>query len=94
MRCAALCLSILALVGLSACHSNPTAPPATATSGPVIIPVAAGPEQVAGLWDLTVDPSSMTATLTPVVTRGAQGPQAISYDLDIDQFLKPESLEL
>ncbi|MEO7993861.1 MAG: hypothetical protein ABI743_05640 [bacterium] len=99
MRLRTALLAALTLpIALSACSHNGTAVDQPVDRGqttpPVTIGLFEGSESIVGVYDLTVDPTTMTATLAPAAVRAAQGPQALSYDLDIARFLKSDSLDV
>ncbi|HYE76520.1 MAG TPA: PKD domain-containing protein, partial [bacterium] len=94
-----LCLAGLGLVA-AACSGNSPAAPAHAPAGsPALAPTYSfhpGGESLVAQFRLTIDPAALTATAEPVAGRSgqAQPPQALSYDLDIANFLKPDSFEV
>ena len=55
---------------------------------------ASGHESVVANFELTIDTATLSAQVTPIRTALAQPPQAIYYDLDIDQFLKGDSFRV
>jgi|GEM_PF-1574814 len=102
MRPSRLALTALAgsLVLLSAAcgqgSNAPTSPASTSFPGVPTYEFNGGGESLVALFDVHVDPVALTATATPRAGRRAeaQPPQALSYDLDIANFLQPDSFEL
>ncbi|MCG3152916.1 MAG: hypothetical protein GEEBNDBF_02221 [bacterium] len=68
------------------------APPATPVSVTAGMPGTGPDEFVAGIWDLILDPESLTAEVVMRHAGTSQPPQNLSFDLDIDQFLTRRSL--
>lgn len=92
-------MAVVVLGLLSACSgaSGPATPPvAPAATADVSYDLRAGEESLVAQFEVVIDPQSLTATVTPVPGRAgqAQPPQAISYDLDIANFLRPGSFEI
>ncbi|MEO7992794.1 MAG: hypothetical protein ABI743_00210 [bacterium] len=90
-------------VTLAACSGSgaqsPTNAPVAAATSPTFAPAYAftpGAESMVGAFHVTIDPETLNATATPIVGRNgaSQPPQAISYDLDIANFLKPDSFQI
>lgn len=84
---------------LPACGQSTQSPAAPALSH---LPSSAdysfqsGAESLVAMFDLQIDAVGLTATATPVASRQgqAQPPQALSFDLDIANFLRPNSFEV
>lgn len=85
----------LALV-LPGCQQGITdpvpAPPASPTPVTAGMPGTGPDEFVAGIWDLILDPESLTAEVVMRHAGTSQPPQNLTFDLDIDQFLTRRSL--
>lgn len=77
--------------------ANPLSPsesaPIPEATGQVITD-AAGRTQFAVPFTIHIDPSSLTATVEPIRMAQAQPPQALRYDLDIANFLTPDTLKM
>ena len=97
-RFALFVLSCLALTASACTQSAPVAVQHDdAATAPPSVSVAATETGFSGavaLFDVVVDPVALTAEATPVRTASAQPPQAIYYDLDIENFRNPDSFKL
>lgn len=92
-------LSTLLLAGLAvllSCQrsSSPAHPTATPDAPTPAYQLISGAESLVAQFALRVDLESLQATLTPVRGAQAQPPQAHTYDLDIENFLRPDSLRI
>lgn len=83
-----------ALFAIGCGSPNPASPGASQVSL-LEQPLAVQDQLVAGVFNLTLDPAALTATLTPRMEaeRSAQF-QALNFDLDIANFQKPDTLRI
>ena len=96
MRPLHLILLLTIGAGLSACaraHQVPTAPESGIGNQAIEI-LNRGPEGIVARFHVQVDPAQLRARVTPEPVRAAQFPQALSYDLDIEKFLKSDSFRI
>lgn len=90
-------LVFVATCSLAACQRSPQPLSADATATQPTAPLATqvvGDEWVAGLLNLSVDPITLTATVTPHAPERAAQFQALNFDLDIAAFLKRDSFRI
>ncbi|MEO7994881.1 MAG: hypothetical protein ABI743_10835, partial [bacterium] len=80
----------IATIGILGCAGHPATSPDPGFGQ--LVPVTVPPS--VALYNLQIDPASLTATITPVRGATAQPPQALTYDLDIAKFLTPETLQV
>ncbi|MEO7994866.1 MAG: hypothetical protein ABI743_10760, partial [bacterium] len=94
---------LLGLMGLvvSGCQHGTSIDPAADQHAPSyssVVPLSFHPgDSIPALFELTIDPATITASAQPVASRGATGYQASMYDLDLHKFqtptqFKPESV--
>lgn len=91
MRCQLALLSTAVALLFAGCPGGS----ALITPGPEpsasVVGLNAGSELVAGHYAITLDPATLTATAHTLPSRGTQGYQALSFDLDITAFTKPDT---
>jgi len=91
-----MCLAFAAGLFLTlGCAEAPQAPATPQVTNALVTQVASGSQldAFAGTWDLTLDPSALTASLQPGTSRTGQG-QGTTFDLDPAQFLKRDHLRI
>lgn len=91
----ALCCLVSGLL-LTACQQGSPLTPASITgaAGSAALESGLTAHPHLALFDCDIDPVGLTATIRPRVDRNGQGPQAKSYDLDIENFLRPGDLKV
>ncbi|MEO7995061.1 MAG: PKD domain-containing protein, partial [bacterium] len=95
---------VAALTASVACQSGTTTPTAPGSSAQTTPPLASftpayafssGSESMVAAFNVTVDPTTMTASATPIAGRsGSAQVQARSFDLDLANFSKPDSFRI
>lgn len=74
---------------------SPAQPPSMAnTTLSPTYQLQSGSDSLVGLFTLQLDPAALQATVSAVRGSQAQPPQANTYDLDIENFLRPDSLRI
>ncbi|HYE76969.1 MAG TPA: hypothetical protein VEI97_03190, partial [bacterium] len=100
MRTLALLAPLCGVALATGCSGgSPAAPAHGPASTPSLTPTYSfnpGGESLVAQFRLAIDPATLSATVEPITGRSgqAQPPQALSYDLDIANFLRPDSFEV